>query len=68
MENIEKLNTEGFEPLNDEVVEKTSGGGSNIQYIVCCSCGRQIHINGPMINGYYNGNVCPICHGRLKSW
>lgn len=67
MENIDKLNA--IEPLEDSAMEDAAGGrNNNIQYVVCCTCGGRVHINGPMINGYYNGNVCPLCHGRLKSW
>lgn len=67
MENTEKLNKSGMENLDDKDME-TAAGGAHITYLVCCTCGNQVHINGPMINGYYNNNVCPICHGRLKSW
>ena len=55
------------EKLEDETVDGVSGG-ANIDRVICCTCGAEIRLSGPMMSQYYNNNICPRCHGRLKSW
>lgn len=51
----------------EEDAEKVSGG-SNLKTIICCTCGAEIQLNGPMMSSYYNDNICPRCKGKLKTW
>ena len=53
--------------LDDASVENVAGG-SGLTKVICCTCGAEIQLTGPMMGQYYNNNVCPRCHGRLKSW
>ena len=66
MEYNDKLASSG-EKLEDETVDSVSGG-ANIDRVICCTCGAEVKLNGPMMSQYYNNNICPRCHGRLKSW
>lgn len=66
MENNEKrVNSQ--EKIEDEAVDSVSGG-TNIDRVICCTCGAEVMLNGPMMSQYYNNNICPRCRGRLKSW
>ena len=66
MENSEKLCAKKLENVNDAMLEDVAGGGK-INYVVCCTCGAQVPTNRPT-GPYYNNNICPFCHGRIKSW
>ena len=68
MENNEKLFAENLEQASDDALDAASGGGGGkINYVICCTCGAQVPTNHPT-GAYYNNNICPYCHGRLKSW
>jgi len=64
MENNEKK----IERLDNVKAEDISGGTRNLNKVICCTCGAEIQLTVPMMGQYYNNNVCPRCHGRLKSW
>lgn len=66
MENNKKT-MNAMEGVDDAAVEAVSGG-ANIDRVICCTCGAEIRLSGPMMSQYYNNNICPRCHGRLKSW
>ena len=66
MENNEKIKST-LQNLDDAAAESVAGG-AHIDKVICCTCGREIHLSGPMMGQYYNNNICPICHGKLKSW
>ena len=66
MEKNENLCAENLEHVKDAMLEDVAGGG-NITYVVCCTCGAQVPANHPTGVYYYN-NICPFCHGRIKSW
>ena len=66
MENPEKLCAKKLENVNDAMLEDVAGGG-NINDRACCTCGAQVPTNRPT-GAYYNNNICPFCHGRIKSW
>lgn len=66
MENTEKLCAENLEHVKDAMLEDVAGG-ANLNYVVCCTCGAQVPANHPTGVYYYN-NICPFCHGRIKSW
>ena len=65
MENNEKHILEG---LKDSEVEAVAGGAVAINKVICCTCGAEIKLTGPIMGEYYNNNICPRCKGRLKSW
>ena len=67
MDNNEKINGKSMESLDDAAAEKVAGG-AHLDKIICCTCGGEITLKGPMMGNYYNNNVCPICKGRLKTW
>ena len=67
MENKEKRVIENAESLNDASIDAVAGGGG-INSLICCTCGREVQLSGPMMGQYYNNNICPLCRGRLKSW
>ena len=67
MENKEKRVIENAESLNDASIDAVAGGGG-INKLICCTCGREVRLSGPMMGQYYNNNICPFCRGRLKSW
>lgn len=66
MKKPEKLCAKKLENVNDAMLEDVAGGGK-INYVVCCTCGAQVPTNRPT-GPYYNNNICPFCHGRIKSW
>ncbi len=66
MKNPEKLCAKKLENVNDAMLEDVAGGGK-INYVVCCTCGAHVPTNRPT-GAYYNKNMCPFCHGRIKSW
>ena len=66
MENPEKLCAENLEHVKDAMLEDVAGGG-NLNYVVCCTCGAQLPTNHSA-GAYYYNNICPFCHGRIKSW
>jgi len=66
MENNKKRVGEPVQSLDDISVDAVAGG-ANIKKLICCTCGREVDINGPM-GQYYNANICPYCRGKLKSW
>lgn len=66
-ENMENNDDRVLKNLSDAAVEKVPGG-SNINKVICCTCGGEIQLTGPMMSEYYNHNICPRCKGRLKSW
>ena len=56
MENNDKV----LEKVEDEKLEKTSGG-AHINHIVCCTCGYEIPL------GALHGNICPRCKGKARN-
>ena len=66
MENPEKLCAKKLENVNDAMLEDVAGG-SKLNYVICCTCGAQVPTNRPT-GAYYDNNICPFCHGRIKSW
>ena len=53
--------------LNDEETENVSGG-AHFDHVICCTCGREVKLTGPMMSQYFNNNICPYCKGKLKTW
>ncbi len=47
---------------------ETVSGGKGLDKVICCTCGKEIRLNGPVLTEYYNNNICPYCKGRLKTW
>lgn len=56
MENNDKV----LEKVEDEKLEKTSGG-AHINHIICCTCGYEIPL------GALHGNICPRCKGKARN-
>ena len=53
-------NDKEFERLEDEKMEKASGG-AHIDHIVCCTCGYEIPLSA------LHGNICPRCRGKARN-